>query len=46
MKKHASIINLQELMISAVDNPSNAAEWALAEMINQPGLEQSSGRNR
>ena len=25
-------------MISAVDNPSNAAEWALPEMINQPGL--------
>ncbi|KAH7838712.1 hypothetical protein Vadar_030233 [Vaccinium darrowii] len=26
----------QELMIASVDNPSNAVEWALAEMINQP----------
>ncbi|KAH7838147.1 hypothetical protein Vadar_022559 [Vaccinium darrowii] len=25
-----------ELMIETVDNPSNAVEWALAEMINQP----------
>ncbi|PSR86238.1 Isoleucine N-monooxygenase [Actinidia chinensis var. chinensis] len=25
-----------ELMIATVDNPSNAVEWALAEMINQP----------
>ncbi|GFZ19977.1 cytochrome P450, family 79, subfamily B, polypeptide 2 [Actinidia rufa] len=25
-----------ELMIASVDNPSNAVEWALAEMINQP----------
>ena len=23
-------------MIATVDNPSNAVEWALAEMINQP----------
>ncbi|KAK7305544.1 hypothetical protein VNO77_43450 [Canavalia gladiata] len=27
-----------ELMIAMVDNPSNAFEWALAEMINQPEL--------
>ncbi|CAJ1965038.1 unnamed protein product [Sphenostylis stenocarpa] len=27
-----------ELMVAAVDNPSNAVEWALAEMINQPEL--------
>ncbi|KAE9460921.1 hypothetical protein C3L33_07175, partial [Rhododendron williamsianum] len=27
-----------ELMIATVDNPSNAVEWALAEMINQPAL--------
>ncbi|KAM0995847.1 hypothetical protein ACFX13_005987 [Malus domestica] len=27
-----------ELTIAAVDNPSNAAEWAIAEMINQPEL--------
>nr|AZT89153.1 cytochrome P450 CYP79D73 [Plumeria rubra] len=27
---------ITELMIAAVDNPSNAAEWALAEMLNQP----------
>ncbi|KAF7154631.1 hypothetical protein RHSIM_Rhsim01G0043600 [Rhododendron simsii] len=25
-----------ELMLATVDNPSNAVEWALAEMINQP----------
>ncbi|XP_052209132.1 tryptophan N-monooxygenase CYP79A68-like [Diospyros lotus] len=25
-----------ELMIETVDNPSNAVEWALAEMLNQP----------
>ncbi|KAK7390170.1 hypothetical protein VNO78_25469 [Psophocarpus tetragonolobus] len=33
-------INAQiiELMIATVDNPSNAFEWALAEMINQPKL--------
>ncbi|KAJ1422937.1 Cytochrome P450 [Sesbania bispinosa] len=27
-----------ELMIELVDNPSNAVEWALAEMINKPEL--------
>ncbi|KAK7316516.1 hypothetical protein RJT34_00039 [Clitoria ternatea] len=27
-----------EMMMAAVDNPSNAVEWALAEMINQPEL--------
>ncbi|XP_057766061.1 tryptophan N-monooxygenase CYP79A68-like [Salvia miltiorrhiza] len=27
-----------EIMIAAVDNPSNAVEWALAEMINQPNI--------
>ncbi|RDY06065.1 Isoleucine N-monooxygenase 2, partial [Mucuna pruriens] len=27
-----------ELMMAAVDNPSNAVEWGLAEMINQPEL--------
>ncbi|TKY72841.1 Isoleucine N-monooxygenase 1 [Spatholobus suberectus] len=27
-----------ELMMAAVDNPSNAVEWGLAEMINQPKL--------
>ncbi|XP_027908148.1 isoleucine N-monooxygenase 1-like [Vigna unguiculata] len=33
-------INAQivEIVIAAVDNPSNAFEWALAEMINQPNL--------
>ncbi|KAL2333079.1 hypothetical protein Fmac_014292 [Flemingia macrophylla] len=33
-------INAQiiELMMATVDNPSNAFEWALAEMINQPEL--------
>ncbi|KAH1226200.1 Isoleucine N-monooxygenase 2 [Glycine max] len=29
---------IQELMMAAVDNPANASEWALAEMINQPKL--------
>ncbi|KAK7393815.1 hypothetical protein VNO78_22379 [Psophocarpus tetragonolobus] len=27
-----------ELMMATVDNPSNAVEWGLAEMINQPKL--------
>ncbi|KAL3728876.1 hypothetical protein ACJRO7_033461 [Eucalyptus globulus] len=27
-----------EIMMAAVDNPSNAVEWAMAEMINQPEL--------
>ncbi|XP_031127420.1 phenylalanine N-monooxygenase-like [Ipomoea triloba] len=27
-----------ELMIGIVDNPSNAAEWVLAEMLNQPEM--------
>ncbi|XP_015949064.1 isoleucine N-monooxygenase 1 [Arachis duranensis] len=27
-----------ELMMAAIDNPSNAVEWALAEMVNQPEL--------
>ncbi|KAJ1390160.1 Cytochrome P450 [Sesbania bispinosa] len=29
---------IMELMLATVDNPSNAFEWALAEMINQPEL--------
>ncbi|KAJ4824574.1 hypothetical protein Tsubulata_043401, partial [Turnera subulata] len=29
---------LVEFMIASVDNPSNAIEWAMAEMINQPEL--------
>ncbi|KAK9939461.1 hypothetical protein M0R45_016156 [Rubus argutus] len=29
---------ITEIMIATVDNPSNAFEWALAEMINQPEL--------
>ena len=32
------LINLQEIMLATVDNPSNAVEWALAEMINQPEI--------
>lgn len=28
----------QELMLATVDNPSNATEWALAEMLNKPEL--------
>ncbi|XP_039174329.1 tyrosine N-monooxygenase [Eucalyptus grandis] len=27
-----------EIMMAAVDNPSNAVEWAMAEMINRPEL--------
>ncbi|KAL0368067.1 UNVERIFIED_CONTAM: Phenylalanine N-monooxygenase CYP79D16 [Sesamum calycinum] len=27
-----------KIMLAAVDNPSNAVEWALAEMINQPDI--------
>ncbi|KAK4388552.1 Retrovirus-related Pol polyprotein from transposon RE2 [Sesamum angolense] len=45
---------ITEIMLAAIDNPSNAAEWALAEMINQPNildkaceeLDQVVGRNR
>ncbi|KAI5020879.1 hypothetical protein ZWY2020_054289 [Hordeum vulgare] len=33
VKAQAKLINL-----AAVDNPSNAAEWALAEMVNSPEL--------
>ncbi|CAF1879619.1 unnamed protein product [Brassica napus] len=29
-----------ELMLATVDNPSNAAEWAMGEMINQPNIMQ------
>ena len=29
---------MQDIMIATVDNPSNAAEWALAEMMNQPDV--------
>ncbi|EOA22549.1 hypothetical protein CARUB_v10003209mg [Capsella rubella] len=29
-----------ELMLATVDNPSNAAEWAMAEMINEPRIMQ------
>ncbi|KAF2598336.1 hypothetical protein F2Q68_00007096 [Brassica cretica] len=33
-------IKAQELMLATVDNPSNAVEWAMAEMINQPSIMQ------
>ncbi|XP_027183111.1 isoleucine N-monooxygenase 2-like [Coffea eugenioides] len=29
---------ITELMFATVDNPSNAVEWALAEMLNQPEI--------
>ncbi|KAL5758960.1 hypothetical protein ACOSP7_021571 [Xanthoceras sorbifolium] len=29
---------ITEIMIATVDNPSNAVEWALAEMMNQPEI--------
>ncbi|KAI5659157.1 hypothetical protein M9H77_27950 [Catharanthus roseus] len=29
---------IMDLMIATIDNPSNAIEWALAEMINKPEM--------
>ncbi|KAL1193466.1 Phenylalanine N-monooxygenase [Cardamine amara subsp. amara] len=29
---------LTDIMLATVDNPSNAAEWAMAEMINEPSI--------
>ncbi|KAK6146075.1 hypothetical protein DH2020_019944 [Rehmannia glutinosa] len=29
---------ITEIMLATVDNPSNAIEWAMAEMINQPNI--------
>uniref|UniRef100_A0A6N2M1V9 Uncharacterized protein n=1 Tax=Salix viminalis TaxID=40686 RepID=A0A6N2M1V9_SALVM len=29
---------ITEIMLAAVDNPSNACEWAFAEMLNQPEI--------
>ncbi|XP_044487259.1 phenylalanine N-monooxygenase CYP79D16-like [Mangifera indica] len=29
---------ITEIMLATVDNPSNAVEWAIAEMINQPEM--------
>ncbi|KAH8490597.1 hypothetical protein H0E87_022941 [Populus deltoides] len=29
---------ITEIMVAAVDNPSNACEWAFAEMLNQPEI--------
>nr|AOW44272.1 CYP79D63 [Erythroxylum coca] len=29
---------ITEIVLASVDNPSNAAEWAIAEMINQPKI--------
>lgn len=31
---------VKELMLATVDNPSNAEEWAMAEMINEPSIMQ------
>ncbi|KAL4379627.1 hypothetical protein GQ457_02G005130 [Hibiscus cannabinus] len=31
-------VQISEIMIAAVDNPSNALEWALAEMLNKPEM--------
>uniref|UniRef100_A0A1J3GGU3 Phenylalanine N-monooxygenase n=1 Tax=Noccaea caerulescens TaxID=107243 RepID=A0A1J3GGU3_NOCCA len=31
---------ITDLMLATVDNPSNAAEWAMAEMINEPSIMQ------
>ncbi|XP_051152737.1 phenylalanine N-monooxygenase CYP79D16-like [Andrographis paniculata] len=30
--------NINDLMIATIDNPSNAVEWSIAEMINQPKI--------
>ncbi|KAI5659162.1 hypothetical protein M9H77_27955 [Catharanthus roseus] len=37
-KPMLTIAEIQDLMIATVDNPSNAVEWALAEMINKPEM--------
>ena len=29
---------MQGIILAAIDNPSNAVEWALAEMVNNPEL--------
>ena len=29
---------MQDMTFAAVDNPSNAVEWALAEMVSSPEL--------
>ncbi|XP_062087120.1 phenylalanine N-monooxygenase-like [Humulus lupulus] len=31
-------MEMQELFIAGIDNPYNAAEWALSEMLNQPEM--------
>ncbi|GFP83821.1 valine n-monooxygenase 1 [Phtheirospermum japonicum] len=31
-------LEITDIMTATVDNPSNAAEWAIAEMINQPHI--------
>ncbi|GMI69163.1 cytochrome P450, family 79, subfamily B, polypeptide 2 [Hibiscus trionum] len=31
-------VQICEIMIAAIDNPSNALEWALAEMLNKPEM--------
>ncbi|EYU45627.1 hypothetical protein ABFS82_14G015300 [Erythranthe guttata] len=43
--KHNPLLSVQEIraqiteiMLAGVDNPSNAVEWAMAEMINQPHI--------
>lgn len=33
-----NIYLLQELVTAVIDNPSNAVEWAMAEMMNQPDI--------
>ncbi|XP_030443487.2 tyrosine N-monooxygenase-like [Syzygium oleosum] len=35
---HEVKAQVTEIMMAAVDNPSSAVEWAMAEMINQPEL--------
>ncbi|XP_050203649.1 valine N-monooxygenase 1-like [Mercurialis annua] len=35
---------IAELMIATIDNPSNAVEWAIAEMLNQPEIFQKATR--
>ncbi|KAJ4953329.1 hypothetical protein NE237_030161 [Protea cynaroides] len=40
IKTQALCLMLLDLIYASVDNPSNAIEWALAEMINQPKMVQ------
>ncbi|KAL5757123.1 hypothetical protein ACOSQ2_021869 [Xanthoceras sorbifolium] len=38
LSKKEVTAQITEIMLATVDNPSNAVEWALAEMMNQPEI--------